>query len=258
MKRYLLLSLLGLLALASCAQKEAGWTLVWTEDFNGPSIDETVWSRVELGPSNWNDMMSLREDLAYIENGQLVLLGKVNDGSGGDTTAFVTGGVHSKGKKSFRRARFEVKARFNSANGFWPALWLMPDAELPKPVYAELDIMEHLNADSFAYQTIHSYYSLNVDRNNPPNYGTGDIDRDDWNIYAVEVYPDSICMYTNGIRTLNYPRVEGKEHQFPWPDYPFYLILSNQLGGSWVGPVDAPEQLPSEMRIDWIKVYQWK
>ena len=46
--------------------------------------------------------------------------------------------------------------------------------------------------------------------------------------------------------------------QRSWPDHPFYLILSNQLGGSWVGPVDAPDQLPSEMRIDWIKVYQWK
>ena len=56
---------------------------------------------------------------------------------------------------------------------------------------------------------------------------------------------------------MTYPRIEGKDHQFPWPDYPFYLILSNQLGGNWVGEVN-PAQLPSELRVDWIKVYQWK
>ena len=64
-------------------------------------------------------------------------------------------------------------------------------------------------------------------------------------------------MYTNGAKTMTYKRMEGVENQFPWSDHPFYFILSNQLGGAWVGPV-SPEQLPSELRIDWIKVYQRK
>ena len=155
-------------------------------------------------------------------------------------------------------ARTEIRAKFSSAQGFWPALWLMPDAEVPEPVYAELDIMEHLNHEDSVYQTVHSHYSLHVDGDNPPHYGMGAIDRNDWNVYAVEVYRDSICLYTNDIKTLTYPRVEGKDYQFPWPDYPFYLILSNQLGGKWVGSVDRPEELPSELRVDWIKVYEWK
>ena len=28
--------------------------MVWTEDFDGPAINENVWSRVELGKSDWN------------------------------------------------------------------------------------------------------------------------------------------------------------------------------------------------------------
>ena len=257
MKQYVALLLLALTALA-CTPSPKGWTLAWTEDFDGPTLQESTWTRVEKGTANWDDMMSLRSDLVRIEDGQLVLLGKVNDGTGEDTTPFVTGGIHSKGKKSFRMARVEIRAKFNSAQGFWPALWLMPDAEVPEPVYAELDIMEHLNHEDSVYQTVHSHYSLHVDGDNPPHYGMGAIDRDGWNVYAVEVYRDSICMYTNDIKTLTYPRVEGKDYQFPWPEYPFYLILSNQLGGNWVGNVDRPEELPSELRVDWIKVYQWK
>ena len=52
------------------------------------------------------------------------------------------------------------------------------------------------------------------------------------------------------------PRINGVEHQFPWAGCPFYLILSNQLEGRWVGKIEDSAELPSELRIDWIKVYE--
>ena len=242
------------LVVAGCGTRsEKEWNLVWEENFNGTALNGDSWTRVTRGESDWDDMMSLREDLVFVEDGQLVLLGKV--GGEADETPFVTGGVSSCGKKSFREARIEIKAKFNCADGFWPALWLMPDCDLPQPEYAEIDIMEHLNSDDFVYQTVHSRYTLDGGEE-PPKYATAEIDKDGWNIYAAEVYRDSVCLFTNGVKTLTYPRLEGVEHQFLWADYPFYLILSNQLGGNWVGAVSSPEQLPSELRIDWIKVYE--
>ena len=247
-----LLILSGILAMAGCEEKQ-DWTLLWEENFDGPAIDADTWTRVPKGGSDWNDMMSLREDLAFIDNGQLVLLGKV--GGEGDETPFVSGGVSSRGKKSFQQVRVEIRAKFNSVQGFWPALWLMPDAQLPSPEYAEVDIMEHLNFEDSIYQTLHSRYTLDGG-NEPPKYAKAPVDKDGWNIYAAEIYRDSVCLFTNDVKTLTYPRLEGVEHQFPWPDYPFYFILSNQIGGGWVGPASAPEQFPSELRIDWIRVYK--
>lgn len=244
-----------LLVMTACSApiNNRGWNLVWEENFDGPEIDSAVWTRVEKGASDWNDMMSLRSDLAFIENGELVLLGK--RGGEEDDTPFVSGGVHSRGKKSFREARIEIKAKFNCVDGFWPALWLMPECALPAPTYAEVDLMEHLNADDFVYQTLHSRYTLDGNKE-PAPYATHPIDKEGWNIYAAEIYRDSVCLFTNGEKTLSYARMEGVPGQFPWADYPFFFILSNQLGGSWVGPVSHPEQLPSELRIDWIKVYE--
>ena len=256
MKRSLLIFLTAVLAL-SCSVQRDGWKLVWTENFNGPAIDTTVWSRVKTGGSDWNDMMSQRKDLAYIENGELVLLGKVNDGSSDETTPFVTAGLRSHGKKSFWMAKVEIRAKFNCANGFWPALWMMPDAKVPAPDYAEIDIMEHLRADAYVYQTVHSHYTLEIDKKSPHS-ATAPVNPDEWNVYGVEMYPDSLCLYTNGIKSFTYTRKEGVDYQFSWTNYPFAFILSNQLGGKWVGPVDKPEQLPSELRVDWIKVYQRK
>lgn len=246
-------ALAAVLGAACTGTQQKEWKLVWEENFDGPGLDSAAWSRVAPGPHDWNDMMSLREDLVYVEDGQLVLLGKA--GTPGDGTPFVTGGVTSAGKKSFRRARVEIRARFNSVDGFWPALWLMPDTLVPPPIYAEVDLMEHLNAEDSVYQTVHSRYTRNGG-NTPPNYALAPVDKDNWNIYAAEIRPDSVCLYTNGVKSFAYPRVEGIDLQFPWADYPFYLILSNQLGGSWVGPVSHPEQLPSELRVDWIKVYE--
>lgn len=256
MKRILLLAVLALTGALACTQKQVNdnpWNLVWEEKFDGPVLDADAWTRIPQGAHDWNDMMSLREDLVFVEDGQLVLLGKA--GGPDDATPFVTGGVTGRGKKSFREARIEIKAKFNSVQGFWPALWLMPDTSLPSPEYAEIDLMEHLNDEDFVHQTVHSRYTLDGGEH-PDKSATGPVDKDGWNIYAAEIHPDCVCLFINDEKTLTYPRLEGVENQFPWSDYPFYIILSNQLGGSWVGPVDQPEELPSELRVDWIRVYE--
>ena len=48
------------------------------------------------------------------------------------------------------------------------------------------------------------------------------------------------------------PELEG---QFPFYHYPFYVILSAQLGGSWAGNV-GPQDLPVKMEIDYVRVYE--
>ena len=254
---------LSILALLSCASGRSPWKLVWMDDFDGPALDTTSWARIPLGPHDWNNTMSLREDLVRLDDGQLVLLGKVNTDTLADPTRIVSAGVTTAGKQFFRLARFEIRARFSCTRGFWPALWLMPQRDSTTTVrdYAEIDIMEHLNADTVVHQTVHSGFSLNGHDETPPHSITAPIDPAEWNTYATEVYPDSICFYVNDVRTLTYPRIfndiEPEKNQFPFDSLPFYFILSNQVGGKWVGPVDESD-LPCELRIDWVKVYTRK
>ena len=247
-------------SLSSCQREKGPWKLAWMDDFNGPALDTAAWARVSRGPSDWNNTMSLREDLVRFEDGQLVLRGLANADTLTDASRIVTAGITSVGKRFFRLARFEVRARFNSARGYWPALWLMPqrDSSTAGGDYAEIDIMEHLNADTLVYQTVHSAYSLNGHDETPPHHTTAFVDPEAWNVYAAEVHPDSVCFYVNEIKTFTYPRIvndiDPDRDQFPFADLPFYFILSNQVGGKWVGPV-AEEDLPTELRIDWVKVW---
>ena len=127
------------------------------------------------------------------------------------------------------------------------------------PNGGEIDIMERLNNDTIAYQTVHSAYTYTLGiKDNPKQGGIGFINRDDYNVYSVEMYQDSLVFFINETRTFAYPRIEtDKEGQFPFTDKKFYLLLDMQLGGSWVGAVDSSD-LPVEMEIDWVRFYQKK
>jgi beta-glucanase (GH16 family) len=116
--------------------------------------------------------------------------------------------------------------------------------------------MEHLNFDDLIYQTTHSYYTLELkQKDNPPHHGTAKVNIDQFNTYGLEWYPDSLVFTLNGRETFVYPRVDGVDPS-QWPyDQPFYILIDQQLGGSWVGEVN-PEDLPVHLIIDDVKVYQ--
>lgn len=236
-------------------EDDSEWSLCWTEEFNGSRLEPTKWSKVGKGCADWNNTMSPEEDLVTVKDGLLVLKGR-RDMSIKDSIVYVTGGVSSMGKASFKSAKFEIRAKFNCRNGFWPAIWLMPDRRSQWPNAGEIDIMEHLNSDKYVYQTVHSSWTLAGNRSNPVNYGTAAIDPDEFNVYGVEVREDRVDFFVNGKPAHSYPREEGKEGQFPFNDSPFYIILSNQIGGNWVGSAALDEEDCTLLEIDWVKVYR--
>lgn len=234
------------------------WKLVWKDDFEGQSLDTTKWTRIPAGGSDWNRHMSTDDACFRMEDGKLHLLGINNPDKSKDSRPFLTGGIWSKGKFAFQYGRVEIRAKLGSAKGAWPAMWML--AELGKygkyPKNGEIDIMEHLNFDNIIYQTTHSYYTLDLgQKTNPPHHGTAAINAEEFNVFGISWYPDRIVFQLNGKDTFTYPRVENVDPS-QWPyDQPFYLLIDQQLGGSWVGEVDTA-QLPVEMVVDWVKVYQ--
>lgn len=250
---------IGALLLASAAAGGERWELDWSDEFDGPELDTTIWSRIDRGTPDWKNTQSHDDRCYEMRNGRLVLKGIVNDDLEKDTAHYLTGGVYTKDKKGFQPGRFEVRAKLNGARGAWPAIWLLPfeTEKYPWPSGGEIDIMERLNNDSVAYQTVHSNYTYNLGRTAYPRASVvAPIDRDGFNVYGVDMYPDSVVFHINGARVNCYPRLEAEADslgQFPFY-IPQYLLIDMQLGGSWVGPVD-PADLPVEMEVDWARHY---
>lgn len=253
----ILLSLLWI-SLAGCATPVTRWELHWQDEFEGDTLDLTKWSRCKRGTADWHNTMSTDPRLSRVRNGALLLLGFENPDTQTDPVPYLTGGVTSKETFAFQYGKVQIRARFKSAQGAWPALWMLGERE-PWPDCGEIDLMEHLNFDDFVYQTVHSGYTLTGNqKNHPPHSTTAPIRRDKWNTYGCEWDTDRIVFTVNGRPTHTYPRVEAKG-QTQWPfDQPFYFILSMQIGGDWVngwGPT-LPEHYPAGMEIDWVRVYK--
>ncbi len=265
MKKLLLLLAFVLLApkTLTLAQNDLptkdGWKLAWHDEFDGRKLDTTKWVKIPRGPSDWNNFMAPYKELYSVKKGILTLRGLENKKHKADTAQYITGGVYTKGKKGFNNGRIEIYARLSNAQGFWPAIWMLPEVRNGWPDGGEIDIMEHLNFDSIIYQTIHTKYTLHHKiTDNPRSGNTGTFRYGDWNLYALEMTPDELIFFINDKITHRYPRIETDiEQQYPFANEPFYLLIDAQLGGSWVGKVN-PEDLPATMEIDWVRWWEKK
>ena len=230
------------------------YKLIWKEDFRGREINEQYWSKIPRGGSDWNRHMSFHPSLYDVKKGKMILWGVENKGvDAQDTARYITVGVYTKDKKTITYGKVEVKARLQGAKGAWPAIWMLPNKG-KWPDAGEIDIMERLNHDSIAYQTVHSHYTYVLKEKYPKQGSTGKIDPDGYNVYAVEILPDSLVFSINGNHTFTYPRIEtDKKGQYPFGT-PYYLLIDMQIEGSWVGKAD-PKEYPTKMEVDWVKMY---
>lgn len=246
------------------AQTGAGskMKLVWRDEFNKKGfMDTTKWSKIERsGAVNKGSCFSSMSDdprCLVIKNGKLFLRGILNDNKK-DSSEYLTGGLSSKGKFEFKKGKVEIRARLEDAQGAWPALWLfMSGTEQNK--YAEVDIIEHLNHDDFVYHTVHTAYTLRDPENgkNPPKHTTSKIKPGKFNIYGAEITDEKIIFTVNNKEVFTYPKVQPeKEGQWTFGQNMF-IYMSQQFSaeGAWAGAV-KPEELPVQMIIDWVRVYQ--
>lgn len=241
-------------------EREANAQIIFEDNFDQTSRipDTAKWVLCPKQASAWAQYFSQSYDQAYVQEGKLVLVGEIVDGK------YKTGGVQTLGKVEFMYGKVEVCARFTqSAQGGWPAIWMIPSAPIyPKwPASGEIDIMEQLNHGRIVYQTIHNHYKNTLGNYDPNPSSTAYYNQNAFNVYAVDWTKDSLVFSVNGVATLTYPnlRLADEDVKRQWPfDAPFYIILNQALGGvgTWPGAITDSE-LPAKMEVDWVKVAQY-
>ncbi len=260
MKRFILIlliisSFVGRLS----SQEHRRYALMWNDEFNGKSLDGKVWSKVWRSKADWAIHMSSHDTLYAFDGGDLVLRGMVNDFLPNDPAGYLTGGVWSIRRKTFGFGRLEVCAKFDIAQGYWPAIWMLPEVNhaLDWPYGGEIDIMEHFRDNPFVNQTVHSYYTYHLKKRNRPSQVAYPLyDELEYNTYGVERFQDSLVFFVNGERSFRYPRYKkGVNGQFPFSQHDYYLILDAQLGRDRSPFIDTAK-LPVEMRVDYVRYYE--
>ncbi|MBW9200716.1 glycoside hydrolase family 16 protein [Bacteroidales bacterium SW299] len=243
------------------------WKLVCTEDFN--TFDNSVWTKETHEPGWVNN--ELQE---YIE--ECVSVGKDGDKTVLVLTAkregdkFYSGRVNSKGKKSFQYGKVEASIKLpKTANGLWPAFWMMGDNDRQWPACGEIDIMEMGEKAGIANNTTETYintaihYGPNVEGHEQV-FQTKTMEKSlqdgNYHVYSLEWNENELIVKVDDIliKTFNIGPDSGR---FEYFNDKFYLLLNLAVGGDFPGITD-PAQITAlkdgekaQMFIDWVKIY---
>lgn len=243
-------------ALAACKpSSEAGKTnssykLVWSDEFNGDSVDTKVWS-YNIGGEGWgnNEQEYYTDRNATVEDGNLVITAKPETvGANGYTSARMT----TQGKRDFTYGKIEARIKIPTGMGVWPAFWMLGSnvSQIGWPDCGEIDIMEHINTDSIFYGTLHWGNGGKVSSGNNIKGGP-----EDFHTYAIEWDADSISWFFDDKK---YHEVTIKDNLLGTEEFhkPFFILLNVAIGGDWPGQTVDQAKLPARMLVDYVRVYQ--
>jgi beta-glucanase (GH16 family) len=237
---------------SSDIKKDPAYTLVWSDEFNGTVLDQSSWN-YNIGGQGWgnNEQEYYTDKNATLENGNLVIAGKAEQiDSNGYTSARIT----TKDKHEFLYGRIEARIKIPAGQGLWPAFWMLganiDDVNWPK--CGEVDIMEHINADSIFYGTLHWLNDQKVSSGNHMNAAP-----EDFHVYGIEWTADSINWLLDGTK---YHSVEIKNNINSTEEFhkPFFILLNLAIGGDWPGQNVDQTKIPARMLVDYVRVYQKK
>lgn len=225
-----------------------GWTLTWEDNFDkGAGLAH--WSKIPRTKQIMNKYMSNNDALYVLEDGLLVLRGVENVGENAEVP-FLTGGITREGVKRNSVNRIEVRARMNPVTGAVPFITLLP-SDITENI--SIEIMERYGYDEFIYQSVTSEYTTTQGMpDNPPSSALVGINPNQYHIYGVETYPDSVVFFVDNNRTKKYPRIlTDIPGQFPFNDLDLDLFIGVRLNKE----VNA-EELPVDLFIDWVRYYE--
>lgn len=232
--------------------------MLWSDEFNTMDKlpDQEVWKLCQKQPNAWSqhfvdgDWSNVR-----IENGYLKL-----------TASKVNGQYRNGGIRTIdgfpNNTRVEVRAKLShKVRGGFPAIWQMPIGGSTWPLSGEIDIMEWIQGNpNDIWQTIHR-----CPENNGKDVSNGKTKKceiTEWHTFGVDRSDEAIIFYLDGQETwrFNNPGTDNRL-DYPFVHYDFDVILNFSLGGylngslTWPGVINDAD-LPGEMWVDWVRVYE--
>ncbi len=241
-----------------------GWELVWSDEFDGDTIDPANWT-YDIGGWGWGNgeaqYYTSRSENVRVENGLLVIEARQErfENSYYTSARLLTQGLHA-----FQYGRIEARIKVPNGVGTWPAFWMLGDnfgrnTEDPNqsnwPNVGEIDIMEYVGREpDLVVGTIHG-----------PGYaGAGGLTKwnrqdypiaDDFHTFAIEWDFEGIRWFYDDELYYDLSREAVGDREWVF-DQPFFIIVNLALGGTLGGTIALDTEFPQNLYVDYVRVYQ--
>lgn len=174
--------------------------------------------------------------------------------------------LKTQGLFSFQYGRIEFRIQVPEAQGFWPAAWLLGNniATVNWPGCGEQDVQERVNAASnpdWNAGSVHGSGFTGGNLGTKYNFPSGQTAGSAFHTYGMIWAPGSVKYYIddptqpyasftptslNGLSGAVWPFDGGQGN---------FIILNLAIGGSWPGNPDSSTPFPSEMLVDYVRIY---
>lgn len=226
-------------------------TLVWSDEFNIDGIPNPDNWGYDIGDNGWgnNELQNYTNSTqnSYVDNGTLKITAKAN-GNG-----YTSARLKSQGKQSFTYGRVEVRAKLPSAQGTWPAIWMLGSnfTSVGWPNCGEMDIMEQKGWDK--NNVLGTFHWQDSASNSYAGYGletSASTSTSEFHLYSLEWTPDVIYVMYDHVPYVTFTN----NTDLPF-DAGFFFILNIAMGGNLGGDVD-PNFTQDVMEIDYVRIFQ--
>jgi beta-glucanase (GH16 family) len=247
------------------------WNIVWSDEFNGTSINTNVWA-FETGNgcpdlcgwgNNELEYYTSRTNNAYVKNGFLHIVAQQESMGGFNFTS-----ARMKTEALYNTpiyGRIEWRATMPAGVGMWPGLWML-GSDYPTvgwPGCGEIDVAETKGTE---LTTVHG--SLHSGSNETALYTsfTGGDSITNFHNYMVDWEPNSISFSVDGNVYETVTSWTDSLGPYPTPfNAPFYLLMNLAVGGNFVAmngtnltvaQIEAGTVFPAEIQVDYVRILE--
>lgn len=250
-------------ALVAVEHQYGEYKLVWSDEFEGNVLDESVWTiQTGIGNNGWGNnekqYYTGRSENLRVEDGNLVIEARKEQM---EKSEYTSARIMSKDKKTFMYGKMEARISLPSGGGLWPAFWMLGNSG-NWPQCGEIDIMEYVgNVKNRVLGTLHTTKDRSGSRSSRAYWGENI--EENYHVYGVEWTKeerqgrDVIRFYVDD-NVFSEQVEEVVDDNDYWPfNKPHFFIFNLAVGGNLGGEVnDAIFDTPRLMKVDWVRVYQ--
>lgn len=254
-KDLLTFSVIGtVFAFSNTVKAADNYELVWSDEFNGNSLDTNTWN-YEIGTGSWgwgnNEQQYYTDRNIKVSNGTMKITAK-REGYGG--MKYTSSRITTKNKKNFKYGKIEARIKMPKFKGVWPAFWMLGANQdsVGWPKCGEIDIMEAINDENLVYGTLHWF---NDPGNNNADSGSSVAvaNRTEYHVYGVEWTADKLRWYVDG---KVYRTMDVSNDSFSEVRKEYFVIFNMAIGGQWPGYDIDETAFPATMEVDWVRAYK--
>lgn len=237
------------------------WNIVWSDEFNGTSINSSNWTFEAGNNYGWGNQereyYTSNTNNAYVDGNGFLHIVALQQSMGGFN--FTSARMKTEGLCSTPTyGRFQWRAALPAGFGMWPALWMMGTNDLAVgwPACGEMDVMENNGDNTALVQGSLHYGTTKADATNET--GIYDLPGGEatthFHIYELDWSATSIQWLVDG------KIYETQSGGAPF-NAPFFFIMNLPVGGDYTGTtndsaIEASNTFPKEMVVDYVRVYE--